>query len=152
MEIKRLSKCDIQGALDLVSGVFEEFVAPGYSREGVNEFSHFITFDEITGRIDRGELTLWGCFIGNEPAGVIAMKGKDHISLLFVKKEYHRRGIARKLFETASDECNQEKSLEKFTVNSSPYAVEVYRRLGFVPTGTEENVNGIRFTPMELRT
>ena len=36
-----------------------------------------------------------------------------------------------------------------FTVNSSPYAVEVYRHLGFVPTDDEKSVDGLRFTPMQ---
>ena len=35
------------------------------------------------------------------------------------------------------------------TVNSSPYAVEVYRHLGFTPTGGEQNIDGLRFTPMK---
>ena len=37
------------------------------------------------------------------------------------------------------------------TVNSSPYAVEIYRRMGFIPIGTEKTVNGLRFTPMERK-
>ena len=38
------------------------------------------------------------------------------------------------------------------TVNSSPYAVPVYHKLGFKDTGSEQMVNGLRFTPMELNT
>lgn len=34
------------------------------------------------------------------------------------------------------------------TVHSSPFAVEIYRHLGFVATGEERTVNGLRFTPM----
>lgn len=37
---------------------------------------------------------------------------------------------------------------QEFTVNSSPYAVEIYRHLGFVPTDTEQITDGIRYTPM----
>jgi len=37
---------------------------------------------------------------------------------------------------------------EKITVNSSPYAVKIYEKLGFVPDGNEQMVDGIRFTPM----
>ena len=36
-----------------------------------------------------------------------------------------------------------------FMVNSSPYAVEIYRHLGFVPTDDEQSVDGLRFTPMQ---
>jgi len=34
--------------------------------------------------------------------------------------------------------------------NSSPYAVEIYRHLGFEPTDTEQAVNGLRFIPMKF--
>ena len=36
------------------------------------------------------------------------------------------------------------------TVNSSPYAVGFYKKLGFVPLGPEKQADGIRFTPMRL--
>ena len=38
--------------------------------------------------------------------------------------------------------------VEEITVNSSPYAVEAYRRLGFVDVDNEKLLDGIRFTPM----
>ena len=37
------------------------------------------------------------------------------------------------------------------TLNSSPYGLPFYEALGFVPTGKEQTVNGIRFTPMKYR-
>ena len=36
------------------------------------------------------------------------------------------------------------------TVNSSPYAVLVYRKLGFVETDTEQLADGMRYTPMKF--
>ena len=36
------------------------------------------------------------------------------------------------------------------TVNSSAYAVAVYRKLGFEAVDTEQVVTGLRFTPMAL--
>ena len=39
-------------------------------------------------------------------------------------------------------------ALEAVTVNSSLYAVEAYRRLGFVETEPRRTVNGIPFVPM----
>ena len=35
-----------------------------------------------------------------------------------------------------------------FTVDSSPYAHEVYKHLGFIDIDTEQCVNGLRFYPM----
>ncbi|WP_334295796.1 GNAT family N-acetyltransferase [Clostridioides difficile] len=45
--------------------------------------------------------------------------------------------------------CNKF-NLTEITVNSSPYAVEVYHKLGFKDTAVEQIVDGIRFTPMKL--
>lgn len=42
-----------------------------------------------------------------------------------------------------------EEGIQEFAVNSSPYAVEIYRHLGFEEVDQEQTVNGIRFTPMK---
>lgn len=68
--------------------------------------------------------------------------------MLFVNKEYHSRGIARSLVQTVVERCKSEGNISNITVNSSPYAIEVYHRLGFLDTDKELTVNGIRFTPM----
>ena len=64
---------------------------------------------------------------------------------IFVGAAYHRRGIGRKLCEA----LRRDYAKQVFTVNSSPYAVEVYRHLDFVPTDDEQSVDGLRFTPMQ---
>ncbi|MBU9737013.1 GNAT family N-acetyltransferase [Diplocloster agilis] len=35
-------------------------------------------------------------------------------------------------------------------LNSSPYAVPIYKKLGFRNTDTEQLMNGIRYTPMKI--
>lgn len=158
MDIRELRETDIHRAMELVWEVFSEFEAPEYSRQGVDEFRRFIAPEAILEKMRSGELRLWGCFDGVVIAGVIAAKCFDsdseqtglwrgsHISLLFVKKQYHRQGIARRLYEEAKQACA---CAREITVNSSPYAVEVYKRLGFVPVEDEKIMNGIRFTPMK---
>lgn len=37
-----------------------------------------------------------------------------------------------------------------FTVNSSPYAHEVYKHLGFQDTDKEQVIKGLRFMPMKI--
>ena len=37
-----------------------------------------------------------------------------------------------------------------YTVNSSPYAVPVYHKLGFIDMDSEQLSDGIRFTPMKF--
>lgn len=127
---------------------FLEFEAPDYSKQGIEEFSKFISYDSIITKLGEGELHFWGCRVNDKLVGVIATRSINHICLLFVKKEFQRRGIARTLFELVKEGCSKNKHIGCITVNSSPYAVEVYHRLGFEDTDQELTVNGIRFTPM----
>ena len=137
------------GALDLVWRVFLQFEAPEYAPEGVSEFKEYIEPEFVKKKIREGTLTCWGCFDGEKIVGFIAVRPPCHISLLFVDADYHRRGIARALYETLLGHCKQPDVPLEVTVNASPYALEVYKRLGFVPTDTEKTVNGIRFIPLK---
>src|SRR6266511_2859937 len=90
---------------NLVWRVFEDFEAPGYKQEGINEFKNFILPENIKFRCEAGQFFVICCKDINEIVGVISLRSIKHISLLFVKKEYQRRGIARKLFEIALEKC-----------------------------------------------
>ena len=138
--IRRLTREEIPQALELCWRVFLEFEAPEYSPEGVAAFRESLDDPERTRR-----LNFYGAFDGDTLVGVLCMRAPQHIGGFFVEAAYHRRGIGRRLFEA----MRQDYVRQTFTVNSSPYAVEVYRRLGFTPTGEEQIVNGLRFTPMQ---
>jgi GNAT superfamily N-acetyltransferase len=149
MDIVKLKKNEIKNALELVWTVFQEFESPDYSIQGIEEFRKFISYDTMLEQFETSKIVFWGCKADNELTGVISTRGMNHICLLFVKKEFHRRGIAKRLFNTVLERCKSEKStINTITVNSSPYAVEVYHRLGFVDIEKEQTVNGMRFTPM----
>ena len=92
------------------------------------------------------QLKFYGAFDGEKLVGVLAMRLPQHIGGFFVAAAYHRRGIGRHLFEA----MRRDYGTQVFTVNSSPCAVEVYRRLGFVPTDTEQLTDGLRYTPMRF--
>ena len=151
MGVKRLQRHEVKEALRLVWNVFEEFEAPDYAQEGITEFRRFIEYSSIIGKFDQQKLLLWGYFHENgELLGVIATRSVNHISLLFVKKAYHRRGIARCLVQTVIEACLCE-GADEITVNSSLYAVGAYHHLGFLDTKGEQLVNGIKFVPMTYR-
>ena len=76
------------------------------------------------------------------------MQENSHISLLFVDWQYHRRGIARQLFAYIRNRALNAGCTE-ITVHSSPYAVPVYQKFGFIKTGPEQELNGIRYIPMK---
>lgn len=150
MEIRELQPEEIEPAMALVWQVFSEFEAPVYDAEGVEEFRSFIRVENIASKMQTGEMRLFGAFLDGVLRGVLAERGAGHISLLFVQKEFHRQGVSRALFEHYAQLCRRA-DVAHITVNSSPYAVEIYRRLGFEETASEQMQNGIRFTPMVCR-
>lgn len=137
--VRRLSREEIPEALELCWRVFLEFEAPEYSKEGIAAFRASLDDEERTRKLD-----FYGAFDGDALVGVLCMRQPQHIGGLFVDAAYHRRGIGKKLF--AAMRRDYEKQV--FTVHSSPYAVEVYRHLGFVPTDGEQITHGLRYTPM----
>ncbi len=149
MKSYQLRKQQVPGVIDLVWEVFKEFVAPDYSDEGTATFKKFIEYCSIIQKLDSGEMKIWGSFNNHKLSGVIAALRTNHICLLFIRKEYQRQGIARGLFNKVIDACRLNKNINSIAVNSSPYAVEAYRHLGFTNTNTEQTLKGISFTPME---
>jgi len=79
---------------------------------------------------------------------VIATQNTAHISLLFVTKAHHQKGIAKQLFHFVLETLKADPSVTQITVNSSPYAVKAYEHLGFVKTGEQQEKDGILFIPM----
>lgn len=142
MEIKKIDDLQIGQALDLIWETFLQFEAPDYSAEGVQSFRAFIENKEILQTLE-----FWGAYDDGELKGVIAAnENRKHICCFFVKAEYHRQGIGKKLWEFLLDNSQN----EIITVNSSPYAVPVYHKLGFADTDTEQLTDGIRYTPMKF--
>ena len=140
--VRRLTREEIPQALELCWRVFLEFEAPEYSTEGVATFRTSLDEAERT-----RQLNFYGAFDGDALVGVLCMRAPQHIADFFVDAAYHHRGIGRKMFEA----MRQDYARQEFTVNSSPYAVEVYRHLGFEPTDTEQVTDGLRYTPMIYR-
>ncbi len=144
------SECEpalLHEVLALIRNVFMEYEAPEYAPEGIEEFMRFIEPGAIAQRMVNGSMRLWVCRNKDAQGAVVGALGArfGHINLLFVSGAHHRRGIARRLF----GELLTAQNPPSVTVNSSPYAVEAYRRLGFAPAGSGQTVNGIRFFPMK---
>ena len=142
MQIKRIADNQIFSAIDLIWTTFMQFEAPDYSEEGIQSFRDFIEKKEIANTLE-----FWGAYDDDELKGVIATREeRKHICCFFVKAQYHRQGIGRKLWEYLLENNPN----EIITVNSSPYAVPIYHKLGFVDTDAEQLSDGIRYTPMRF--
>ncbi len=148
MMIRSLDKTNIPTALSLVKRIFDEFEAPDYSKEGIATFYDFINPVSISEKLQTDNLKCWGAFEDDKVLGVIATRNINHIALFFVDKDYHRQGIGRKLYQMVVEDVKQN-GLDYITVNSSPYAVPVYHKLGFGYTDVEQLTDGLRYTPMK---
>ena len=143
MEICRLDSSWRRQVTDLVLETFHAFVAPGYSREGVNSFCAFVE-DEAS----MEALSCWGAVEKGELAGVLAANSSgSHVCLFFVAAGWQGKGIGRQLWERFLQEGNG----AEITVHASPFAVPIYRRLGFHATAEEQQADGMRYTPMTFR-
>ena len=141
--IRKLKDFEIEPALNLVWKVFKEYESPDYSEEGIEEF-----YKSIHNKDYISMLCLFGAFVSEKLIGVIATRSEGtHIALFFVDGKYQGKGVGRKLFQTVVSECKS----NRMTVNSSPYAIPIYHKLGFTDTDVEQVVNGLRFIPMEYK-
>ncbi len=140
-----------QEAYRLVLECFNKLVAPDCNQEGIQEFTIYVRPDALKERLAGGNLTLVASE-NNRLVGVIEVRSGNHICLLFVRQEYHRRGVASRLLKLAIEQCRLNGSKAAFfEVNSSPYAVIIYAKMGFVKTDGEKMVKGSRFIPMRLK-
>jgi Acetyltransferase (GNAT) family. len=143
LKIEKIEKAQREKAIALIHAVFHQFEAPDYSPKGVGIFKKTALYNEDF----MDTLELFGAYDGERLIGIIATRNRgNHIALFFVDGSFHRQGVGKKLFQTVVENSPG----NEITVNSSPYAVAVYHRLGFVDTNIEQNVNGIKFTPMQF--
>ena len=85
-------------ALTLIRDVFLEYEAPEYSDEGIREFMAFIESEAIKKMLEENVIHIWTCEDKGRVVGALGARA-GHICLLFVSGEYHRKGIARRLFD-----------------------------------------------------
>lgn len=149
MIIRMLEKEDIPEAVKLIREGYDKFVAHDYTPEGTVRFYEYASEEATRARFEGGTHFSMVAVSDGELIGIIEMRDYEHCSLFFVKARFHGQGMGRWLFEEAVAYSQIHKpNLQAITVHSSPYAVPVYKRLGFQTVGTLEEENGIVYQPM----
>ncbi|WP_236146882.1 GNAT family N-acetyltransferase [Scytonema millei] len=110
--------------------------------ESVTEWKQICDPGELRDRILSSERMLVATWNGIV-VGFIAFRRGNHLSLLFVRREFARQGIGRELLARNSND------LDTITVNSSDAAVGFYRKVGFIQSGDRFFKNGVWATPMK---
>lgn len=135
-----LTNKNINEVIQLIKQTFLEFVAPDYDESGINNFFKFAEDEDLLKL-----LVFYAALHNNKITGILAVDDKlNHICLFFVDKNLQNTGIGTALFKRFLNE-----SMPKaVTVNSSPFAVKVYEKLGFTATGSRQISDGIVYIPM----
>lgn len=146
-EIREAKLEEWEEAMALAWRTFQKFEAHEYSPEGVKNFLDFISDNGIRKMFMINEYHMWVALDGNQIIGLISLRSGKLISLLFVDEKYHKQGVGRALMEEVWSYLRDQK-ISFCTVNSSPYAVEFYHKLGFRDLAGEKVEAGMRITPM----
>lgn len=142
IEIRKAKKEELKEIFDLVWNVFLKFEAIDYPKEAKDEFKNHIKDPEFINKLE-----IFGAFENDKVVGMIATRNINHIALFYVDGKYQGRGIGRNLYDTIY-KLNTD---DYFTVNSTPYAKEIYINFGFECHNGIKQVNGIKFYPMKVK-
>ena len=148
-KIELLAEERIEDFSNFVGKVFDEFVAKDYSLQGNATFHDFIRVEEIRKRFWNGNFYLV-YEIDGQIAGAVELRDRKHICLLFVDAEHQRKGIATRLFsEVKAYITSKDPEIKAIEVNSSPYAKDIYKKLGFTEKSDLKEQNGIKYYELE---
>lgn len=140
---------DWEPAMKLAWETFLIFEAVEYSEEGVESFRDFISDQWLKKMFLKGEYQMFVALEGEKVIGFITVRNRSHISLLFVDKDYHRRGIGSTLIQKLGEYLITEVGVDYMTVDSAPYAIEFYHKLGFWDLAPLQQKQGIIYTSMK---
>lgn len=149
MHIRPATPADAGAISALIHSVSDYFTLRP-DGEGAEEFLATISPDAIAGYLASPAFAYRVAEENGALAGVVAIRDNGHLYHLFVSPAHHGRGLARELWETAMRAALDAGNPGEFTVNSSIYALPVYERFGFAPTGPRMEAMGIAWIPMKL--
>ena len=148
--VRPVNSNEWDSAMNLVWNVFLRCNAPGCSKFGIDSFFQFLTDDILYKMFRLGNYRMFGCFDGSHIIGVISVRDRNHISLLFVDERYQHQRIGSTLMRYMCDYLLEYEGQTYITVDATPRAVDFYHKIGFSDTGREEEKMGIRYTPMRF--
>lgn len=149
MLIRDASEEDAIQMSDLMIDSARVFFADDFTRSGMALFLDDCAPATLQERIRAGD-HYYVAIIDDVIAGVCAIRRGNHLYSLFTDAAFHRRGVARKLWERALRDI-RDNGYEEVTVKASNYAVPAYERLGFVRTGPRAEEKGIVSNPMRYK-
>lgn len=136
-------------AMAMVWKTFMRFDASDYTVEGIRNFHEFIRGAQLYHSFLEGNYQMMVALEQQKIVGMISVRNRNHISLLFVDEKYHKNGIGRELIHAMCKYLKKEVGTDFLTVRAAPYAKQFYLKLGFFCISIEQEIAGIRTTLMK---
>lgn len=150
-EVRWATADEWKPAMVMIWKTFLKYEGQDYSPEGVQNFFEFITDDGLYKSFLDGRYQMMVAIDDGRVIGAGSIRSKNHLSLLFVDEDYHRRGVGSTLMNRLCEYLKREAGERFMSVQAAPYAVAFYQKLGFRIVKPEEDISGIRVTAMEKR-
>ena len=148
MQIRSLVPADIPAAAALLRRAAEEFILHESTPADGAVFLAEQGEEGMRGFLAKGYV-YHVAEIDGTLAGFIAIRERSHVYSLYVERRFHRRGVARRLWETAKQAALGPGHPGAFTVKASNHAVPFYESLGFVRSAPMQ-VSTVCYNPMRL--
>ncbi len=148
--VREGTRDDWTSARELAWKCYNEFDAADYTPDGTEHFRSFLEDEKLTQMFYLGSYRLFVASLYGQIVGMLTLRERAHISLLFVDGNCQRNGIGAALVRLAAQTIADEGRGDTMSVHASPIAVPFYEKLGFTATEREKEQDGIRFTPMLL--
>ncbi|MBS0343877.1 MAG: GNAT family N-acetyltransferase [Proteobacteria bacterium] len=149
MSIRRATRDDASAISALILSLAHHFLLHA-DGSGADAFLLALGPAGIERNIAATELDYYVGMVGSQMAGVVAVRHTTHLFHLFVGHAFQRRGVARALWSHVKAVYEWPSASAPTTVNSTPFALSFYERIGFQATGPRVETNGIAFIPMQL--
>lgn len=151
IQIRQANIYDWDEAIALAWQTFLKFEAKDYGQEGIDNFRDFLSDALMRRMFLKGEYPMFIALEGRTQVGMISLRNRKHISLLFVEENHHHRGIGKTLIKSMEEYIRREYQGRIITVNAAPYAIGFYHQVGFEDVAPQLSKDGILYTPMEKR-
>lgn len=146
--VRRAMEAEASTASELVHASFKALAARDWESKA-QEFFLADSLREGMARKINSAAYAAGAFAVERMVGFILMPAPSLLGMLFVHPQWLRQGVATTLWESARAHVEAEfPAVKTVELNSTPFAVEFYRAIGFVPISTEFRRDGARATRM----
>ena len=141
MKIRKANLQDTAAIVDAIAPFVDAVIS---SEEGRQRFQP----EMIQTIFERPDIHYFVAEINEEIVGNLAYIAPSHVMHYFLKAEYHGQGYGRQMWDFLEQEILKNDP-DIITINSSHYALDIYKKYGFEVVGALTEKWGIQFIPMQ---